>query len=88
MRLEATADKIRKYRTDYNSNPPNTISFMSAISGTSGRLHGDFVCLLFLQTHRETDHFFVTSGVQLAQSNSGQFHSVTTARDVLLPTEI
>ncbi len=25
---EAAADKIRKYRTDYNNNPPNTISFM------------------------------------------------------------
>ncbi len=28
---EAAADKIRKYRTDYNSNPPNGISFIPAI---------------------------------------------------------
>ncbi len=71
---EATADKIRKYRADYNNNPPNAISFMPAIASTSGRLHSDFVRLLFLQAHRETDRFFAASGVQLAQSTSGQFH--------------
>ena len=60
---EAAADKIRKYHTDYN--PPNDISFMSAIASTSGRLHCEFVCLLFLQDHRETDRFFTDSGVQV-----------------------
>ncbi len=39
-----------------------------------GRLHSEFVCLLFLQAHRETDHFFAASGVHLAESTSGQFH--------------
>jgi hypothetical protein len=47
---------------------------MPAIAGTSGRLHSEFVRLLFLQTHRETDRFFTASGFQLAQSTSGQFH--------------
>jgi hypothetical protein len=28
---ETDTDKIRKYRTDYNNNPPNTVSFMTAI---------------------------------------------------------
>jgi hypothetical protein len=28
---EAVANKIRKYRADYNNNPPNSISFMTAI---------------------------------------------------------
>ena len=32
---------------------------------TSGRLHSEFVRLLFLQVHRETDRFFADSGVQL-----------------------
>ena len=71
---ETVTDKIRKYRTDYNNNPPNTISFMSAVASTSGRLHSEFVCLLFLQVHRETDLFFASSGVQLEKSTSGQFH--------------
>ena len=71
---EATADKIRKYRSDYNNNPPNAISFMPAIASTSGRIHSDFVRLLVLQAHRETDRFFAASGVQLAQHDRGQFH--------------
>ena len=72
---DAAADKIRKYRADYNNRPPSTVSFMPAIASTSGRLHSEFVRLLFLQTHRETDRFFAASGVQLAQTNpSGQIH--------------
>jgi hypothetical protein len=71
---DAAADKIRKYRTDYNNRPPSAVSFMSAIASTSGRLHSEFVRLLFLQTHRETDRFFAASGVQSAQSTSGMFH--------------
>ena len=54
---EAAADKIRKYRADYNNNPPNAISFIPAIASTSGRLHSEFIRLLFLQDHRETDRF-------------------------------
>ena len=46
---EAAADKIRKYRADYNNNPPNTVSFMPAIASTSGRLHSEFVRLLFFK---------------------------------------
>ena len=71
---EAAADKIRKYRADYNNNPPNAISFMLAIASTSGRLDSEFVRLLFLQAHRETDRLFAASGVQLAQHDRGQFH--------------
>jgi hypothetical protein len=54
---ETAADKIRQYRTDYNNRPSNAISFMTAIASTSGRLHSEFVRLLFLQSHRETDRF-------------------------------
>ena len=63
---DAAADKIRKYRADYNSNPLNVISFMLVITSTSVRLHSEFIRLLFLQVHRETDRFFVTSGFQSA----------------------
>jgi hypothetical protein len=62
---EDATDKIRKYHADYNNNPPNTISFMSVIVSTSGRIHSECVCLLFLQDHRESDRFFAASGVQL-----------------------
>ena len=67
-------DKIRKYRADYNNNPPSAVSFMPPIASTSGRLHSEFIRLLFLQAHRETDRFFAASGVQLAQTNRGFFH--------------
>ena len=70
---EAAADKIRKYRADYNNNPPSSVAFMPTIASTCGRLHTDFVCLLFLQDHRETDLFFAASGVQPAQSTSGLY---------------
>ena len=55
---EVDVNKIRKYHTDYHNNPSNSISFMPAIASTSGRLHSEFVRLLFLQAHRETDRFF------------------------------
>ena len=70
---EAAAEKIHQYRADYNNHASNAISFMPAIASTPGRLHSEFVRLLFLQAHRETDRFFAASGVQLAQSTSGQF---------------
>jgi hypothetical protein len=70
----AAAEKMRKYRADYNNRPPRVVSFMTGIPSTSGRLHSEFVRLLFLQTHRETDRFFPASGVQSAKSTSGFFH--------------
>jgi hypothetical protein len=70
---DAAAEKIRKYRADYNNRPTSVVSFMPAIASTSGRLHSEFVRLLFLQAHRETDSFFAASGVQSAQSTSGGF---------------
>jgi hypothetical protein len=36
---ESDTDKIRKYRTDYNNNPPTTVSFLTSVTSTSGRLH-------------------------------------------------
>jgi hypothetical protein len=70
---ETTADKVRKYRADYNMNPPNTVSFIPVIASTSGRSHSELVRLLFLQTNRETDRFFASSGVLSAQSDRGFF---------------
>ncbi len=33
---DTDVDKIRKYRVDYNNRSPSVVSFMSAISSTSG----------------------------------------------------
>ncbi len=71
---DTAADKIRRYRVDYNNNPTRGVDFMSVIVSTSGRLHSEFIRILFLQTHRETDRFFAASGVLSAQSDRGFFH--------------
>jgi hypothetical protein len=55
---EVSSEKIRKYHVDYNNNAPITVSFIPDIGSTSGRLHGEFIRLLFLHSHRETDRFF------------------------------
>jgi hypothetical protein len=57
-----------------SNNPARLVSFIPVISSTSGRLHSQFIRLLLLQAHQETDRFFVTSGVQFAQPNRGLFH--------------
>ncbi len=66
---EAATDKILQYHADYSNRPSNAISLMPAIAGTSGCLHCELVCLLFLQAHWEADRFLAASGVQLAQTN-------------------
>ena len=56
---EAAADKIRDYRAAYNNRLSNAISFVPAVASTSGHLHFELVRILFLQAHRETDHFLL-----------------------------
>ena len=63
---ESVPDKIRQYRGAYINRPSNTISVMSDIDRTSGRLHSELVRHLFLQVLRETDRFLTSSGVQFA----------------------
>jgi hypothetical protein len=83
-----SVDKVRKYRVDYNMNPPNTVSFIPTIASTSGRLHNEFVRLLFLQAHRETDRFFADSGVLSTQSDRGFFHYRRSAFSVQLKRKV
>ena len=75
-------DKIRKYRADYNNNPPNAVAFMPAIAGTTGRLHSEFIRLLFLQAHRETDRFLQLQ--EFSQRNQPVDSSTFAARRSLL----
>jgi hypothetical protein len=74
MRLSLTKLENITLIINYNNNPPSAVAFMPTIASTSGRLHSEFVLLLFLQAHRETDRFFAASGVPLVQSTSDQFH--------------
>jgi hypothetical protein len=48
--------KTNAYRQTYADN--QNISFLPAIMSTSNRMHGEFLRLLFLQAHRETESHF------------------------------
>ena len=51
------------------------ISFLPAIVSTGTRMHGEFLRLLFLQAHRETEAHFTAAGMssQRKQSDSLRF---------------
>jgi hypothetical protein len=85
---DVPVDKIRKYRAYYNNNPPSVVAFMSVIASTSGRLHSEFIRILFLQVHRETDHFFADSGVLSAQSDRGFLHYHRAAFSSILKSRV
>jgi hypothetical protein len=76
---ETVTTKIRKYHTDHNNNPPNVISFIPT-TRTSGRLHRNFVSLLFLQFHRETDLFIHLQKCLLSSWNEKNMRRVSWVR--------
>ncbi len=57
------AAKIAAYGQQSNDN--QNISFLPAIVSTSTRMHGEFLRLLFLQAHRETEAHFTAYGMSL-----------------------
>jgi hypothetical protein len=62
---------------------------MPDIASTSGRIHSEFIRILFLQTHRETDHFFTASRVQSPESNMGAlFHFRLAAFSSMLKSRV
>ncbi len=85
---DTTVDKLRKYRADYNFNPTRGVAFMSSIASTSGRLHSEFIRILFLQSHRETDRFSTDSGVLSAQSDRGFFYYLLTVFSSMMKSRV
>jgi hypothetical protein len=77
MRVAAQR-KTNAYRQTYADN--QNISFLPAIMSTSNRMHGEFLRLLFLQAHRETEAHFTAAGLpsQRNQSESFRFKRATT----------
>ena len=49
------------------------ISFLPAIASTSTRMHGDFLRLLFLQAHRETEAHFTGTGMPSQRNKRAAF---------------
>jgi hypothetical protein len=60
--------KIAAYRQQYADN--QNISFLPAIVSTSCSMHGEFLRLLFLQAHRETEAHFTAAGMSSQTNNS------------------
>ena len=63
---EAAQKKVLKYQNAYAND--HSITFMPAIASTTGRLHAEFLRLLFWHAHRESEELFKLTG-QLAQPN-------------------
>ena len=55
-----------KYQNAYAND--HSITFMQAIASTTGRLHAEFMRLLFWHAHHESEKLFKLTG-QLAQPN-------------------
>ena len=60
--------KIAVYQQQYADN--QNISFLPAIVSTFTRVHGEFLRLLFLQAHRETEAHFTAAGMSSQNINS------------------
>ncbi len=67
----ATQRKTNDYKQTYADN--QNISFLPAIISTSNCMHGEFLRLLFLQTHRETEAHFTAAGMPSQRNQSESF---------------
>ncbi len=70
MRVAAQR-KTNAYKQAYADN--QNISFLPAIMRTSNRMHGEFLRLLFLQAHRETEAHFTAAGMPSQRNQSESF---------------
>jgi hypothetical protein len=74
----AAQQKIAAYQQQYADN--RNISFLPAIVSTSTRMHGEFLRLLFLQAHRQTEAHFTAAGMSSQTNNSEALYSGSSAR--------
>jgi hypothetical protein len=67
----AAQRKINGYRQQYADN--QNISFLPAIVSTSSRMRCEFLPLLFLQAHRETEAHVTAAGMSSQRNQSDSF---------------
>jgi hypothetical protein len=85
LRLAAQR-KINSYRQQNADN--QNISFLPAIVSTSTRMHGEFLRLLFLQAHRETEAHFTAAGMSSQRNHSYSFRFKRSAFYQLLKSKV
>ena len=85
MLLNNAADvKVRRYREAYAA-PDRLLAFLPAIMSTSGRIHGEFLRLLHILSHRQAVNFFELFGEEPTDNaftfrRAAYFLRATTAR--------
>jgi hypothetical protein len=67
----AAQRKINNYRQQYADK--QNISFLPAPVSTSTRMHGEFLRLLFLKAHQQTEAHFTATGMPAQQNISDSF---------------
>ena len=84
----AAQRKINSYRQKYGDN--QNISFLPDIVTTSTRIrvHGEFLRLLFLQVHRETEAHFNATGMPSRHNQSDWFRFKRAAFYQLLKSKV
>ena len=61
--LETTArTKVARYREAYANRQGTTYAFLPCVMSTSGRIHGEFLRLLYILAHRRTLKYFADMG--------------------------
>jgi hypothetical protein len=60
-------------QTPINKHMLTIRTFLFAIMSTSNRMHGEFLRLLFLQAHRETEAHFAAAGMPSQRNQSESF---------------
>jgi hypothetical protein len=58
----AAADKICNYCDSYQRN--RQVAFLPACMSTSGRIHGEFLRLIFFLSNKQADDYFAALGYQ------------------------
>ena len=71
MRRCVLLRSVAAYQQQYVDN--QNISFLPAIVSTSTRMHGEFLRLLFLQAHRETEAHLTAVGMSSQRNQSDSF---------------
>ena len=73
MRLCVLLRSAKLTATDNNTLDNQNISFLPGIVSTSIHMHGEFLRLLFLQAHRETEAHFTAAGMSSQRNRSDSF---------------
>jgi len=68
--------RIGRYREGYATRTGDTYVFLPCVMSTSGRMHGEFLRLLFIIAHRRTERWFKQMGDDYHSEDAFKFRRV------------